>query len=303
MTSGIAREIVLVDKDAEHAEGEAMDLQHAVPLARPVRLWSGDFREAAQSAIAVIATGDGTHPGETRLDLLGRNVTVVRECMEGLLAEGFDGIVLMTTNPVDVLAQVAQAESGLPVERVIGSGTALDSARLRAMLGAELGVEARSVHAYIIGEHGDSEIAAWSSAHIAGVNLRDYCESGGIECPDYDALLERVRRAAPEIVRRKGYTSFAIASCVARICESILRDERTVLPVSTMMRGQYGITDVYMSLPCVIGRRGVERIIELGLNERERAGLQASADVLQHTIENLRRMRVSAASTMKEKRR
>lgn len=279
---GTAREIVLVDSNHRHAEGEAMDLQHAVPLARPVRVWAGDYCDAAEASIAVIAAGVGSRPGETRLDLLGRNVVFVRECMQKLLAEGFDGIVLMTTNPVDILAQVAQEESGLPVERVIGSGTVLDTARLRAMVGEALGVEARSVHAHIIGEHGESEVAVWSAARVAGVPLRDYCAPG--ECPDFDELLRRVRRAAPEIVEHKGYTSFAIASCVARICEAIIRDERTVLPVSTMMMGQYGIEGVYLSLPCVVGRRGVERVIELPLSDEEREGFHASARILQHTI-------------------
>lgn len=287
---GTAREIVLVDANHGQAEGEAMDLQHAVPLARPVRVWAGDYRDAAQAAIVVLAAGVGSHAGETRLDLLGRNVVVVRECMRKLLAEGFDGIVLMTTNPVDVLAQIAQEESGLPVERVIGSGTVLDTTRLRAMVGEALGVEAGSVHAYIIGEHGDSEVAAWSAARVAGVPLSDFCASGG--CPDFIELLQRVRRAAPEIVKHKGYTSFAIASCVARICEAVLRDERTVLPVSTMMSGQYDIEDVYLSLPCVIGRRGVERVIELPLNEEERAGLHTSARILQRTIAGLPRSEV-----------
>ena len=260
-----------------------MDLQHAVPLTRPAHVWAGSYKDAAQSDIAIIAAGVGSRPGETRLDLLGRNVAVVRECMRNLLVEGFNGIVLMTTNPVDVLAQVAQEESGLLVERVIGSGTVLDSARLRAMLGERLGVEARSIHAYIVGEHGDSEIAAWSSAHIAGVPLRDYCK-GLDEYFDFNDLLLRVRRAAPEIIKHKGYTSTAIASCVTRICEAILRDEHTILPVSTMMTGQYGIRGVYLSLPCIVGRRGVERVIELPLDEEERAGLRASAAVLQRTV-------------------
>nr|MBA3441762.1 L-lactate dehydrogenase [Pyrinomonadaceae bacterium] len=295
MMSGVARELVLVDLNRELAEGEAMDLQHAVPMGRPVRIWAGDYGDAARAAIVVIAAGVGSRPGETRLDLSGRNVRVVRDCMKRLLAEGFDGIVLMTTNPVDVLAQVAQEESGLPVGRVIGSGTVLDSARLRAMLGAELGVEARSVHAYIVGEHGDSEIAAWSSAHIAGVHLREYCRSEKGQCPDFNALLERVRQAAPDIIRHKGYTSFAIASCVACICEAILRDERTVLPVSTMLHGQYGISDVYLSLPCVVGRGGVEHVIELPLDEAELAGLQASANLLRRSLEELRRVSVSSA--------
>lgn len=284
--SGAAREVVLIDKDRGRAEGEAMDLQHAAALARPVRVWAGDYADAARADIAVITAGVGGRPGETRLDLLGRNVVVVRECMRELLAAGFDGIVLMTTNPVDVLAQVAQEESGLPVARVIGSGTVLDTARLRAMLGERLGLEARSIHAYVIGEHGDSEIAAWSSARVAGVPLGNYCDAVGVAI-DFDELLGQVRRAAPEIIRHKGYTSVAIASCVARICEAVLRDEQTVLPVSTMAAGLHGIGGVYLSLPCVVGRAGVGRVIELPLDEEERAGLHASADVLRRTLDGL----------------
>jgi L-lactate dehydrogenase len=289
MMRGVARELVLVDLDRGLAEGEAMDLQHAVPMGRPVRIWAGDYSEAARAAIVVIAAGVSSKPGESRLELLGRNVVVVRETMKQLLAEGFNGIVLMTTNPVDVLAQVAQEESGLPVARVIGSGTVLDSARLRAMLGEHLGVEARSVHAYIVGEHGDSEIAAWSSAQIAGLGVRAYCEHPETgESPDLDDLLTRVRTAAPEIIKHKGYTSYAIASCVTRICEAIVRDERTVLPVSTLLRGQYGIDGVYLSLPCVVGRGGVERVIALPLDEAELTGLRASAEVLRRTLASVR---------------
>jgi L-lactate dehydrogenase len=282
---GLAREIVLVDLNTRHAEGEAMDLQHAVPLARPVRVWAGDYRDAARASIVIITAGVNGRPGESRLDLLSRNVVVARDCMRQLMAEGFDGLVLMTTNPVDVLAQVAQAESGLPMTRVLGSGTVLDTARLRAMVGEALEVEARSVHAYIIGEHGDSEVAAWSSARVAGVPLDEFCASG--ERPDFDEILRRVRRAAPEIIERKGYTSFAIASCVARICEAALRDERTILPVSTMTSGQHGIAGVYLSLPCVIGQRGIERVIELPLSASERDGLRASAEVLRRTLKSL----------------
>lgn len=289
ITSGVAREVVLIDKDHRRAEGEAMDLQHAVPLGRPVRVWAGDYKDAARAAVVVIAAGVNSRPGETRLDLLGRNVVVVRECVHELMAENFGGVILMTTNPVDVLAQAAQEESGLPVKRVIGSGTVLDSARLRSMLGAALGVEARSIHAYIIGEHGDSEIAAWSASTIAGVPLRDYCASmGGV---DFDEILQSVRRAAPEIIKCKGYTSFAIASCVSRISEAILRDERSVLPVSTMMTGQYGIEGVYLSLPCIVGRGGVERVVELPLDEEELAGLRRSAEILRRTFESARTQR------------
>ena len=282
MMRGSARELILLDVNREVAEAEAMDLQHAVPMSRPVHIRAGDYRDAAQAGIVIIAAGVGSQPGESRLDLLERNVGVVRHCMRSLAVEGFEGIVLMTTNPVDVLAQVAQEESGFPAGRVIGSGTLLDTARLRSMLGEQLGVEARSVHAYIIGEHGDSEIAVWSSADVAGVPLREYAGAAALDDPD--ALLQRVRTAAPDIIRNKGYTSFAIASCVTRICEAILRDERTVLPVSTMLHGQYGISGVYLSLPCVVGRQGVQRVIEIPLDEVEQAGLRASASVLQRSL-------------------
>ena len=288
MQRGVAREIVLLDVDGRRAEGEAMDLQQAGALARPVEVRAGDWDEAARSAIVVVAAGVGGRPGESRLDLLGRNVVVVREVLENLSSRSFGGIVLMTTNPVDVLAQVAQEFSGLPVGRVVGSGTVLDSARLRTMLGRSLGIEPRSVHAYVVGEHGDTEIAAWSSARVAGVPVREFCEGAGLECPDFDELLRRVRRAAPDIIGLKGYTSYAIASCVARICEAILRDEHSVLPVSTLLTGQYGIRDVYLSLPCVVGRGGVERVIEIPLDEGERAGLRASADLLRRTVETTR---------------
>jgi L-lactate dehydrogenase len=288
MSRGVAREVVLLDADPRRAEGEAMDLQQAAALARPVEVRAGDWSDAAESAVVVVAAGAGGRPGESRLDLLGRNVVVVRDVMEKLLRHDFGGILLMTTNPVDVLAQFAQESSGLPAARVVGSGTVLDSARLRELLGRRLGVEPRSVHAHVVGEHGDSEIAAWSSARVAGVPVKEFCEGAGVECPDFDELLGSVRRAAPDIIERKGYTSYAIASCVARICEAVLSDEHSVLPVSTRLTGQYGISDVYLSLPCVVGRGGVERVIEIPLDEREREGLRASADLLRRTVETTR---------------
>lgn len=281
---GIAEEIILLDKDREQRDGEVMDLQHSVPLARPTKVRAGDYEDLAEADIVVIAAGVGTKPGESRLELLNRNVSVIREIVGRVVGAGFDGVILMTTNPVDILAQVAREESGFPVSRVISSGTVLDTARLRMILGEKLGIEARSVHAYIIGEHGQSEIATWSSATIAGVALREYAAEYDL---DYDAILEQVRRAAPEIVRQKGYTSMAIASCVGRICEAVLRDERTVLPVSTLTTGQYGIEGVYLSLPCVVGRGGVEKVIEISLDEEEKKGLLASASVLRKTLLNL----------------
>lgn len=285
LINGTVEELVLLDRDGELLRGEVMDLQHAVPLASPVRIWAGDYEDAATADIVVIAAGVGSKPGETRLDLLGRNAVVIREIVKELLRVNFDGIILMTTNPVDVLAQIAQEESGLPPARVIGSGTVLDTARLRFLLGEELGVEARSVHAYIVGEHGNSEVATWSAARVGGAPLVDFCQP---QCPDFPKMLETVRQAAPEIVKRKGYTSFAVASCVNRISQAILRDERTILPVSTMTGGQYGIDGVYLSLPCVVGRDGVGKIVELPLDDIERTGLLASADLLKRTLAELK---------------
>lgn len=291
LMNGAAEEIVLIDKDKDKLVGETMDLQHAVPLARPAKVWAGDFADTRDADIAVIAAGAGTKPGETRLELLGRNVAVIREIVGELMRNGFAGIILMTTNPVDVLAQVAQEESGLPTGKVIGSGTVLDTARLRVMLGAEFDIEARSIHAYIVGEHGESEIATWHAARVGGSPLKEF---GGIKESDYEEILEDVRDAAPNIVRNKGYTSFAIASCVARICEAILRDERSILPVSAMTSGQYGISDIYLSLPCVVGSGGVEKIIELPLDEDERKGLLASAEVLRKTLKQVKQKAESA---------
>jgi len=283
----LVRHLILIDHDLAAAEGEAMDLQHAVPLGSPVKVTAGDYKDAAESAIVILAAGVAGKADESRLALLERNAAITRECIGKLMAEQFDGVLLIATNPVDVLALVAQRESGLPVPQVIGSGTVIDTARLRAMLGSELGVEARSVHAFVIGEHGDSSVAVWSAAAIAGIPLRSY--PGADRLPTEDELLSRVRQAAPEVVARKGNTCFAIASCVTRICEAILRDEHSVLAVSTLMEGQYGLTDVYLSTPCIVGARGVERVLELSLNKEEKQGLNASADLLRTTFAGLQR--------------
>ncbi len=279
------RELVLLDHHPEKAEGEAMDLQHAVPLGLPVQVFSGNYRDAASSAIVILTAGTTSQPGESRLDLLARNVKVVRECVSQLQAEQFRGILLVTTNPVDVLTQVAQQESGLPPRQVMGSGTVIDSARLRALLAAELNVEARAVHGYVIGEHGDSEIAVWSAVRIAGIPLADFPQAQKL--PSYDDLLIQLRRAAPEVVARKGNTCFAIASCVARICEAILRDEHSVLPVSAWLEGQYGLEGVYLGTPCIVGAGGVEQVLELPLDAGEREGLLASATVLRQAWADL----------------
>jgi L-lactate dehydrogenase len=287
LQSQLVRELVLIDADPDKAEGEAMDLQQAiaVPLTAPVKVTAGSYKDAAASSIVVITAGVASaDPNVSRLELLASNVKIIREIVGKLKAENFAGILIMTTNPVDVLAQVAQIESGLPASRVISTGTVIDTARLSMMLAEELGIEPRAVDAFIIGEHGDSEIAVWSQARVAGLPLNKF--PGADKLPAPAKMLEQIRQSAPEIVKRKGNTSYAIGMCVRRICEAILRDERMALPVSTLLQGEYGIKGVYLGTPCIVGKNGVERIVELELNKTEKAGLLKSADVLRQALKD-----------------
>ncbi|MBB4198255.1 L-lactate dehydrogenase [Rhodoblastus sphagnicola] len=278
LQSRLCREIVLIDRDEDRAKGEALDLQQSVPLGMPVKIFAGDYEDAAASAIVVLTVGaPGKFPG-SRLDLLAANIEIVSACVGKLMAQHFDGVLLLTTNPVDILTLVAQRDSRLPVNQVIGSGTLIDTERFRSILGESLNVDARSVDAVVIGEHGDSSVAVWSAAHVGGAPLAAFPEAGAL--PSREKLLARVRRAGPEVIALKGNTCFAIASCVTRICEAILRDERAVLVVSTLMTGEYGLRDVCLSTPCVIGKTGVARVLVLSLDAAEQKALEHSAAIL-----------------------
>ncbi len=288
LLSGLAGEIVLIDHNQVKAEGEAMDLRHAVPLSHPTRVWAGDYKDCKGAAITVITAGTSQKPGETRLDLVHRNVAIMQSIIPQIVEHNPNGILLIASNPVDILSYVSWKLSGLPSSRVIGSGTILDTARFRAMLSHHIGVDARSVHAYIIGEHGDSEVPVWSLANIAGMNLQDYCREN---CQKYDPrLFERIfedtRNAAYEIIQRKGATYYAIGSGLVRIVEAILRGQDTVLSVSTLINEYYGINDVYLSIPCVIGQAGIKQPMHLILNEAEQAGIKNSARVLHEILHN-----------------
>jgi len=288
LLSGLAGEIVLIDHNQVKAEGEAMDLRHAVPLSHPTRVWAGDYSDCKGAAITVITAGTSQKPGETRLDLVHRNVAIMQSIIPQVVEHNPNGLLLIASNPVDILSYVSWKLSGLPSSRVIGSGTILDTARFRAMLSHHIGVDARSVHAYIIGEHGDSEVPVWSLANIAGMNLQDYCREN---CRKYDPrLFERIfedtRNAAYEIIQRKGATFYAIGSGLVRIVEAILRGQDTVLSVSTLVNEYYGINDVYLSIPCVIGQAGIKQPMHLILNETEQAGIRNSARVLHEILRN-----------------
>ena len=279
---GLGSEIVLVDANRARAEGEAMDLAHAVPFAHPTRIWAGDYRDCAGAAVTVITAGAAQQPGESRLALLERNAAIVREAVRGIVHHNPAGILLIATNPVDVLSHEAWRVSGLPAERVIGSGTILDTARFRALLGRHFDVDPRNIHAYVLGEHGDSEVAAWSSATIAGVPIAAYSDAHSFSCDrdDMDRIAQETRDTAYGIIERKGATYYAIGVGLSRIVEAILRDERSVLSVSTLIDGFAGIRDVYLSVPAIVGRNGIERVLRPSLNSGEVALLQQSARVL-----------------------
>jgi L-lactate dehydrogenase len=286
---GLVGEIALIDVDRQRAEGEAMDISHAVPLSNPVRVWAGDYAECAGADVMVVTAGTAQRPGETRLDLVKRNAGIFEDIIPSISKCNPTGILLIATNPVDVLSYVAWRLSGFPARRVIGSGTVLDTARFRYLLSQHLGVDARNIHAHVIGEHGDSEVPVWSLANVAGMRLEEYCrrEQYVVDADARARISHQVRDAAYEVIERKGATYYAVAVALVRIVESILRDQHTVLSVSSLVPSTYVTEDVYFSLPAVIGRRGVERVLHLALDESESAALARSAGVLHSVLDEL----------------
>jgi len=289
MLSGLASEIVLLDADRARAEGQAMDLDHAVPFNQPVRVWAGGYEDCKGALVTMVSAGASQRPGESRLDLLKRNIAVFREVIGEIAAVNPEGIILVATNPVDVLTYAAYKISGLSRRRVFGSGTILDTARFRTLLANHFDVDPRSLHAHIIGEHGDSEVPVWSLANIAGVRLADL---GGEGWPKYEPkameeIFLKTRDAAYHIIERKGATYYAVASGLLRIVEAIVRDQSTVLSASSLLSGQYGLSNVCLSLPTVINRRGVARVLQLDLDASELEKLTRSAEILSASIAEL----------------
>ena len=289
LLSGLASEIVLIDANRAKAEGEAMDLNHTVPFTHSTRVWAGDYPDCSGASVTVFAAGVGQKPGETRFDLIRKNSAIWREIVPAVVKHNPDGILLIATNPVDVLTYAAWKLSGLPPERVIGSGTILDTARFRYLLSQHFGVDARSIHAHIIGEHGDSEVPVWSLANIAGMRLPDFCKAQML-ASDRAAMEEiflQTRDAAYRIIERKGATYYAVAAGLMRITEAILRNQSTVLSVSSLIDDYYGISDVCFSLPTVVDSGGVENILRLELAPDEIEKLRHSAGMLKAVIGKL----------------
>lgn len=286
MQSGLFSEIVLIDADRKKAEGEAMDIGHGIPFSRHMKIYAGDYCDIVDASIIVITAGANQKPGETRLDLVHKNISIYQSIIPEIVRHNCKGILLVVSNPVDILTYVAQKLSGFPENRVIGSGTVLDTARLKYELSEHLGVDSKSVHAFIIGEHGDSEIAAFSSANISGIPLSEFCRMRG-HChhdSNEDRIAEAVKNSAYEIIGRKQATYYGIAMAVKRICEAIIRDEKSILPVSSMLHGDYGISDVVLSLPAIIGKNGFETRVPLVLSEEETRNLRASSEMLKSII-------------------
>lgn len=290
MESGLFSELVLIDVDKERAQGEALDISHGLPFAKPMRIYAGDYSDIADASIIIITAGAGQKPGETRLDLVRKNLNIFKSIIPQITEYNTEGILLIVANPVDILTYAAAKISGFPSNRVFGSGTVLDTARLKYLIGEHLGVDSRNVHACIIGEHGDSEIAAWSSANVAGVPLNDFCEMRGYYDHDESMarLHERVKNSAYEIIEKKKATYYGIARSVRRICEAIVRDEKSILPVSGVQDSNSvikGIEGTALSLPAIVGKNGLEYRVQVSLDENEEKALRESAATLKSVLD------------------
>lgn len=285
---GLFSELVLIDANHAKAEGEAMDLSHGRPFTSPMKIYAGSYDDISDCSLIIITAGANQKPGETRLDLVHKNVAIFKSIIPEITKRNFEGILLIVANPVDILTYAALKISGYPKERVLGSGTVLDSARFRYLLSEHLNVDSRSVHAYIIGEHGDSELAVWSSANVSCIGINDFCELRGHYEHDeaMDRIYRTVRDSAYEIIERKGATYYGVAMAVSRIAESIIRNEHSVLPVSSLMEGEYGLTDLCISVPTIVSAKGAEQVLEIPLSQEEKEKLQKSAAELKKVLDS-----------------
>lgn len=289
MHSGLFSQMVLIDVNRDRAIGEAADLTHALPFLSPAEIYAGDYGDLKDASIIIITAGATQHAGETRLDLLHRNLDIFRTVLGDICKYNTEAILLIVTNPVDILTEISRRLTALPAARVIGSGTVLDTARLKCLLGQQLGVDARQVHTFIIGEHGDTEFPVYSSANVSGVDLDHFCHDACERCSarDLDRLFIETRDAAYHIIDAKGSTYYAIAEAVRRIVTAIVRDEAAILPISVATGGAYGLEGLSMSLPAVLGKNGVQRVLEIPLSPEEQAMLYRSADRMRAALCNM----------------
>ncbi|QNK57476.1 L-lactate dehydrogenase [Paenibacillus sp. PAMC21692] len=273
-------ELVLIDANHNKAAGDALDMNHGMPFLGQASVWAGTYEDCAGADIIIITAGAAQKPGEPRTELLKRNVAIFDSIIEQVLPYNGDAILLIASNPVDIMSYMAYKKAGLPIQRVIGSGTLLDSARFRYLIGQKLDIDPRSVHAHIVGEHGDSELPLWSLANIAGSKLT-------LSEEDREDVFVNTRDAAYQIIEAKGATYYAIALALDRICTAILSDEGAVLNVSTLLSDYHGVSDVYLGVPCIVDRSGVRQVMDITITEQERELLHKSADKLKGLISTL----------------
>ena len=289
MHSKLLSRLVLIDINDKKAFGESEDISHALPFNSPMEILAGDYSDIADCGIIIITAGVNQTPGQTRLDLLQKNAAIFREIVDRIVEYNKEALLLVVTNPVDILTYITLSESGFHYSRVIGSGTVLDTARLKEQVGRYLGVDSRNVHSFVIGKHGDSEVAVWSSANVSGIDFDSYCKERRMKFDRsaLDKLSNDVKSSAYRIIEAKGATYYGIADSVRRIIAAIVNDEHTILPVSTMLSGEYGINEVCMGIPCIVGRNGIEQILEIPLDSEEKARLLSSARSLKEAISEL----------------
>jgi L-lactate dehydrogenase len=288
LNQGLAEELVLVDLNKDKAEGDAMDLCHGLPfVSTPTKIWFGDYSDCKNADIVVITAGANQKPGETRLDLVEKNTNIFKGIVSEVMKSGFDGIFMVATNPVDILTYATWKFSGLPKHRIIGSGTILDTARFRFLLSDYFSIDPRNVHAYIIGEHGDTELPVWSNANIGLKHISEFIEENeNYSHEDLENIFVNVRDAAYQIINKKGATYYGIAMGLARLTKAILNNENSILTISAHLDGQYDVSDVYIGVPAVINRYGIREIIELEISEDEKKKFKLSASVLKDIIKS-----------------
>ena len=288
--SGLFNEIVIIDVNKNKAEGETLDIAHGIQFTNPVNIYSGDYKDLADAYLIIVTAGANQMPGETRIDLINKNASIFKKIIPSITEYNKGCILLIVSNPVDILTMLALELSGFPKERVLGSGTVLDTSRLRYLLSKKLEVDSKNIHAFIIGEHGDSELAVWSNADIAGIHIEEYCKNIFDSCNiNLEEILNEVRNSAYQIIEKKGSTFYGVAMAVKRIAQAIIRDEYSILPVSHFLNGEYGINDVCLGIPAVICRKGVKKIIPITLNEREKTYLNESANKLKEAYKSIKK--------------
>ena len=289
MHSRLLSKLVLIDINSKKAYGEAEDISHSLPFNSPMEIISGDYKDIVDCGIIIITAGVNQTPEQTRLDLLQKNAKIFRGIVDNIKEHNKNALLLVVTNPVDILTYITLQESGFPTSKVIGSGTVLDTARLKEKVGKHLGVDSRNVHSFVIGEHGDSEVAVWSSANVSGIDLDSYYRERHMEFDRsaLDRFAAEVMTSAYRIIEAKGATYYGIADSVRRIVSAIVNDEHTILPISAKLSGEYGVYEVCMGVPCIVGKNGIEQILEIPLNKTEKERLKASAQSLKDAIEHL----------------